>query len=266
MKKFKFIMLFMVALGLGLTSCSKDEDSTVDKSPNINFKGGGSYISASANVTVGEEFVIGITASANSSSGEKLTSVKYTVTANNSVVLEADSVFSATSYNVDYAFRMDNAGDAVIKFVVTDKDGETNNISLTITAVPNTTALGSATDFTWERVGGAAGTGLTAFGLKWTANLKAVNAQIKKDGATKFVKLESSTWTSITTVEALEAAVSSGIDMESFAEISVDANGSYDKVLATSYNGEYFLIHITSTTVLVGGSGTTVKIMGQSKK
>ncbi len=266
MKKLKFIMLFMVAIGLGLTSCSKTEDTTVDQSPNINFKGGGSYISASANVNVGEEFVIGITASSNSSSGEKLTSVKYTVTANNSIVLEADSVFSATSYNVDYAFRMDNAGEAVIKFIVTDKEGQTNSISLTITAVPNTTNLGTATDFTWERIGGAAGTGLSTFGLKWTANLKAVNAQIKKDGATKFVKLESSAWTSITTVEALEAAVASGTDMETFAEISVDANGSYDKVLATSYNGEFFLIHITSATVQVGGAGTTVRILGQSKK
>lgn len=266
MKNFKLVMVLIAVLGLAITSCKKDDTTPVDQTPNLDFKGGGSYISNNATVTVGEDFVIGITASSNGDSGEKLTSVKYTVTSNNVIVLEFDSVFSATSYNLDYVFRMDNPGDAVFNFTVTDKKGEKKSISLTITAELGTTPLGNAEDLYWERVGGAAGTGLSTFGLKWTSNLKMVNAQIKKDGAAKFVQLSADAWTSLVTMEDLMAAIDAGTDMETFTGINVDANGTYDVVLATSYNGEYFLMHLTSSNISVDANGTTVKIYGQSKK
>ena len=253
---------------MGFTSCSKDDDEDpVDLTPNMDFKGGNEYISADALVTAGQDFKIGITASSNANSGKKLNSVKYTVTSNNVVVLEFDSVFSETSYNLDYIFNMSDPGQGVFNFVVTDKDGQTKSISLTVTAESADTPLGVAADTYFERVGGAAGTGLEGFGLQWTGNAKLVNAVIKKDAATKLVQLTAAEWTSITTVEALAAAVDAAADMEDYRGISADADGTYDDLLACIFNDEYYMIHLTSATVAVDAvNGTTIKIYGQSKK
>ena len=181
MKKFKLILIFAMALGLAFTSCKKDEEvDPVDQRPNIDFKGGGNYISADATVISGEEFIIGITASSNSDSGKDLKSVKYTITSNNVIVSEFDSVFSENSYNVDYIFRMDNAGEAVINFDVTDKNNEKASISLTITAELGTTPLGDAEGLYWERVGGSPATGIEGYGLKWENNLKEVRRLLKE--------------------------------------------------------------------------------------
>lgn len=268
MKNLKFILLLVVALSMGFTSCSKDDDDDpVDVTPNMDFKGGSQYISADAVVTAGQDFIIGITASSNANSGKKLKSVKYTVTSNNVVVLEFDSVFSETSYNLDYVFNMPDAGAGVFNFVVTDKDDQTKSISITVTAESADTDLGVATDTFFERIGGADATGLDGFGLKWTGNAKVISAVIAKDAATKLVQLTAAEWTSITTVEALTAAVDAAADMDSYKEISAEADGTYDDVIACIYNDEYYMIHLTSATVAVDAvNGTTIKIYGKSKK
>jgi len=267
MKKFKFIFVLVASLGLAFTSCNKDDDTTpVDESPVINFKGGDGYISSDATVKVGEEFTIGITANENSNTGKNLRNVGFTVTSNNQIVLEGDSAFNETSYNVDYTFTLASAGEAVIKFEVTDKSDMTSSVSLTITAEPATTPLGQATDFTWTRVGGNAATGLGDFGLKWENNLKVVHAVIQKEEATKLVQLSADAWTNITTMEDLMVAVDAADDMADYRGVSVEANADYNDVLGVIYNNEYYMIHITSADVSVDNNGTTVNIYGQSKK
>lgn len=268
-EKFKFILLFVVALSMGFASCSKDDDEDpVDLTPNIDFKGGSEYISADAVVTVDEDFTIGITASSNASSGKKLKSVKYTFTSNNVVKLEFDSVFNESSYNLDYIFNFSNAGEGVFEYVVTDKDDQTKTISLTVTAEAVDTPLGAAEDTFFERIAGAAGTGLDGFGLKWTSNIERTTyAVLAKDVATKLVVLTAAEWTSITTVEALTAAVDAGDDVADFRGISTTANGDYDDVLGVIHGGEYYMIHLTDATVVFDATiGTTIKINGQSKK
>lgn len=268
MKKINFILFLVAALGLAVVSCSKDDDETtpVDENPVINFKGGAEYISEDATVKIGEDFKIGITANENSNTGKNLRNVGFTVTSNNQVVLEGDSAFNESSYNVDYIFNLANAGEAVIKFEVTDKNDKKSDVSLTITAEPATTDLEEAQDLLWTRVGGAAATGLDGFGLKWENNLKLVSAVIAKDAATKLVELSSDSWTTITTVEDLKAAIDAADDMDDYRGISVDANGIYDDVLGVIYNDEYHMIHLTKTEVVVDNNGTTVNITGQSKK
>jgi hypothetical protein len=268
MKKFKFILFLFVALGVVATSCSKDDDDTtpVDETPVINFKGGNGYVSDDVTVTAGEEFVIGITANENSNTGKNLRNVGFTVTNNNAVIIEGDSAFNETSYNVDYAFTLDNLGESVIKFEVTDKAEKTSSVSLTVTVEAATTPLGDAADFTWTREAGNAATGLDAFGLKWENNLKLVSAVIEKDAATKMVQLSADAWTTFATVEDLMAAVDAGEDMEDYRGVSVEANADYDDVLGVIYNDEYYMIHITSGTVETGTAGTTVNILGQSMK
>lgn len=267
MKNYKLFLILVVAFGMAVTSCNKDEDTTpVDVTPNIDFKGGSDYISSDATVIAGEDFMIGITASSNANSGKKLTSVKYTVTSNNVVVLEEDSVFSETTFNLDYIFRMDDPGQAVFKFEVTDKDGQKNSVMVTVTAEAGTTPLGDAQDLEWVRAGGTAGTGLAGFGLKWTSNVKEVKAVIQKDGATKLVQLNADAWANFTTQEDLMAAIDAAADMGDYRGVSAEADGTYDDVLGVIFNGEYFMIHITSATVEVSQNGTTINIYGQSKK
>jgi len=267
MKKFKIILIFTLAISMAFTSCKKDETvDPVDQSPIINFIGGGTYISSDATVTVGEDFVIGIIAASNTDSNKDLVSVKYTVTTNNVIALEFDSVFSEKNYNVDYVFRMDNAGEAVFKFEVTDKVGEKSSISLTITAEPGTTPISDPEALYWERLAGAAATGLDSFGLKWENNIKAVNVLIEKNGADKFVQLTPEAWTNIATQEDLAIAVEEGTDMDTYKGISADAAGTYDEVLAVKYNGEYFLMHLTSSEITVDNNGAIIKIYGESKK
>jgi len=267
MKKLKLVFILTMALGLVFTSCNKDDDTEpVNQSPNVNFKGGANYISADATVIVGENFTIGINASSNTDSGKDLVSVKYTVTSNNAIVLEFDSVFKENNYDVDYIFRMDTEGEAVIKFEVTDKVGEKASVSLNITAEPGTTPIGSPEVLYWERAAGADATGLDAYGLKWTKNLKVTHAVIEKDAATKLVQLSAADWASIATQEDLIALVDAADDMVDYRGISTTVGGTYDEVLATVYNGEYFLIHLTSCELSVDNNGTTVKISGESKK
>ena len=265
MKNIKLIFALTMALGLMFTSCKKDDEKP-DQKPTISFKGGSNYISEDATIIAGETFTIGINANANTDSGEKLTSVKYTITSNNTIVHEFDSVFKESSYSLDYNFTMTNAGEAKIKYVVTDKVGEKAEISLTIISEESTTDLGTSTDVLWERIGGNAATGLTEFGLKWENNLKETHAVIEKDGASKFVQLASDDWNSITTVEALQAAIEAGTDLVDYRGISTTTPGDYTEVIATEYNGEYFIINLSNTLIETGTNGTTVKIFGQSKK
>lgn len=267
MKNFKLILILVAALGMSVVSCSKDDDPAVDLTPSIDFKGGSDYISADATVIAGEEFKIGITASSNTSSGKNLTSVKYTITSNDQIVLEEDSVFNENAYNVDYFFRMDNEGMATFKFDVTDKDGQMSSKSLTITAEPGTTPLEDPEVTYFERVGGADATGLDMFGLKWENNLKVVSAVIEKDVATKLVMLDATAWTTLATMEDLVAAVDAAEDMDDYRGVSVEADGTYDDVLGVINGDVYYMIHITSAEVTVDQlTGTTVKINGESKK
>jgi len=266
MKNIKIIFALTMVLSLVFTSCKKDDEETLDLTPSISFKGGSGYISEDATVTVGEEFVIGINANSNSNSNEKLVSVKYTITSNNSIISEFDSVFKETAFSLDYHFTVPQAAEAKIKFVATDKKGETKAISLTIVAEESTTDLGQSTDLFWERIGGNAATGLTEFGLKWENNLKETFAVIEKDAASKLVKLTKEEWTSIITVEDLKAAIEAGTDLVDYRGISTTTPGSYEEVIATEFNGEYFIINLSNTLIETGTNGTTVKIMGQSKK
>ena len=152
-------------------------------------------------------------------------------------------------------------------FTITDKNGQMSELSFTITTESATTPLGAAEVLAWERVAGADGTGLDMFGLKWTSNGKEVMAQIEKDMADKFVELTHADWTSLETVEDLAAAVEAGADMTMFDKISAEqASSTIDYALATKYNGEYFLIHLTDATVVVETAGTTITINGMYKK
>ncbi len=165
--------------------------------------------------------------------------------------------------SVPYSFTITGITDVmVVKVEATDIDMQTSysdEITLVYTPVPET-QLTDAEQTEWKRVGGNDGTGLDEFGLKWTRNLKSVMAVIEKDGAGKFVQLAEEAWEEIETLEALIEEVEDAEDMEDYRGVSAEQDNTYNDVLATVVDGQYFLILVKSATVTTGDAGTTVTI------
>ncbi len=164
---------------------------------------------------------------------------------------------------VSFTFTITGITDVmVVKVEATDIDMQTSysdDITLVYTPIPET-PLTEAEEATWQRVGGTAGTGLEEFGLAWTLNQKSVMAVIRKDTAEKFVQLAEEAWEEIETLEALTEAVEEADDMDDYRGVSAEQNDTYNDVLATVVNGQYFLILVKSATVTTGDAGTTVTI------
>ncbi len=165
--------------------------------------------------------------------------------------------------SVPYSFTITGITDVlVVKVEATDVEMQTsysNEITLVYTPIPET-PLTEAEEATWQRVGRTAGTGLGEFGLKWTLNEKSVMAVISKETAEKFVQLDEEAWEEIETLEALTEAVDDAEDMEDYRGVSAGQNATYNDVLATVVDGQYFLILVKSATVTTADAGTTITI------
>jgi hypothetical protein len=136
MRKIQLLASLLLITGIGLfTSCKKD--STEDLTPTINFIGGGDYISSDVTLDTGEEFLVGITALSNTSSGTKLASLKVVRTFNNTpeTVFENTTINASTYTWSDYVNANTSAGTERWTFTITDKDGETSEVSFNITTV-----------------------------------------------------------------------------------------------------------------------------------
>lgn len=268
MKKLGYLLgLFFVA-GFLFSSCSDDEDTTPQElKPTITFQTGTGYTYSDETINIGDSILVGVVCTANSNSNAKLTNFKiYFIENNITIPTSVNETLNDPSYTGSWYIPFDEAFDGKLYAEVTDKDGQKNSVSFNITVESATNPLDAEADFTWQRVGGTPATGLAPFGLKWTSNGQKVSAKIMKDTAEKFVELTSAQWTSIETKEDLAAAVEAATAITEYTGISADASNTYDEVLATKYNGEYFIIHITEATVVVGGSGTTITITGKYKK
>jgi hypothetical protein len=130
--------------------------------------------------------------------------------------------------------------------------------------VPKNTHQQTAQSFTWTRVGGAAGTGLTQFGLAWTSN-SGTSAIVTTGANTTMVALSASAWASITTQEDLADAITNGTAVTEYRGVAATANGTYDDVIAVNNNGDLFLLQVQNGAVSTGGAGTTITIDGEYK-
>jgi hypothetical protein len=135
MKKLSYLFAILFLAGTSfMMSCKDTTETPQDLKPNIDFKGGAAYISADATLTTLQEFLIGITASPNTTSGKNLANLKVTRTYNNAIWFEWDTTVNVAYVDIDFSFlALTVAGTERIAFVVTDKDGETNTIDLNIT-------------------------------------------------------------------------------------------------------------------------------------
>jgi hypothetical protein len=255
-KYFAYVLSLLFLIGF-TTSCGEDSEE-VDTLPTLTDAG------SSTEITVGAKANIKASVIANS----KIEKIE--VLLNNATKTTKTSGFTnTTSDNFVYEYQSEtaDAGKTLTFSVkVTDKKGKFTSKDFAVTVKAATTDLSAEADFTWIREGGAAGTGLTAFGLSWTENTSSV-AIIKK-GAKKLVKLTGAQYTSITTKEGLKTAVDAAADVADIRDVSVtDANKTYtDLVIATVTNDDkYYILKINSSKVETGTAGTKVTIAGKSK-
>ncbi len=133
MKRILFVVAMMIAM-FSLISCEKDEG----KLPNISFKTGGSYISADASLALGSSFTIGIDASKSEKKDVlKQFNISKSVNgaANESIFDKSLSGGEGDNFSYDFNGTVDSPEGLATKytFTVTNRDGLTNQVSLTVT-------------------------------------------------------------------------------------------------------------------------------------
>ncbi|MDT8392672.1 MAG: hypothetical protein RQ761_02425 [Bacteroidales bacterium] len=138
MKKIFYLFGIMIlASMLVFTSCNDDDDEVepVKYPPEINFIGGANYISADATLTAGAEFKVGINASENATTQKNITAFKVVRTFNNvpTTVFDTDAI-DDNNYSWESTENANSqAGEERWTFKVTDKAGESNELSFIIT-------------------------------------------------------------------------------------------------------------------------------------
>lgn len=131
MKKLTLIAITMISVVMFMSSCSKDENNGP---PTLNFLGGEGYVDTDQTIETGTTFFVGIAASANIESNEKLSTLRLTRTINGSTFIDTTLTINDHQYNVDFEFNAQQAGVVeTIEFIVTDKAGESASKSLTLT-------------------------------------------------------------------------------------------------------------------------------------
>ena len=132
-KRFFFPLFFLALSFFTLLSCEKDEG----KLPEIAFKTGGSYLSADKTVAPGESVTVGITADKTEDKDVLKTfnvSVSYDGAANTTVSNESIPSAQEDHFEKDVTLTARNqTGTEKYTFTVTNRDGLTNSVSLTLT-------------------------------------------------------------------------------------------------------------------------------------
>ncbi len=267
MKKLSYLLGLLIAGSLIFSACNKDEEEEAPKdlTPTIAFETGGEDVTA----VVGDTLKFSVVCASNSISGEKLDKFRiYMMIENVEYPTPIDETgIDETVYSAGFDYPLDYAFTGRLYAEITDVDGQTSNVSFNVTVEEATTPLEGEEDLEWVRAPSTNGTNLDMFGLKWTYNEKTVYAVIEPDSAQKFVQLDSLQWVSITTKEDLALAVEDADSIVDYRNVSAFADGTYNDVLATKFNDEYFILNIQEGIVVFDSiAGTTVTINGKYNK
>lgn len=273
MKKLTLALLCVVSVLL-IASCSKKEEEKPIL-PTVEFVNAGEgYVYQNTEVQPGQMVGFQVRAIANDPK-DLLTSLEVKKTI---AFFGHDSTFFDTIIAIDkqttYPFTVNKpkpdmmVGGATltVEAIAKTQKGQQNTAKVVVTVVDPALEVH---DLTWQRVGGAAATGLEQFGLEWTSNAKEVKAKIvPKEGYILF-DIKELNFNDITTEMQKTIAFSTdyATQIEKFHEISCEANKDYDYLLGTVNiaTSEMYLIHITKGTVETAAAGTTVTIKGQWK-
>lgn len=160
MKKTMYLFgLLILAGAMVVSSCKKDDDedpAPVDLSPVLTFVGGAGYTDSDTELPPSSTFKVGINAFANSTSNTDLASLVVVRTFNNTptTVFEENNINDDTYTNEWDLVANTQSGEERWTFTLTDEDGESKQLAIVITTVPNVTAyknvnMGSFNDPTY---------------------------------------------------------------------------------------------------------------------
>jgi hypothetical protein len=149
MRKIQLLAGLLLLSGtIFISSCKKDSTTTdVTYPPTVNFKGGTAYTSINTTLFTGQEFLVGITAQANATSGKKLVNFKAARTFNNITTVEVNTTIDSDNFTWEQQFFANtNVGDERWTFTITDKDGESNEVYFVITTEATAADINSFSD------------------------------------------------------------------------------------------------------------------------
>ncbi len=132
MRKLTVYLFALLAVAVTMTSCNKDDDPVGP--PTLNFIGGEGYVDTDATIAVNTIFKVGIAASSNAETNEKLSSLKLTRTIDGTAFIDTTFSINENTFNIDFQFNAQQAGVVeTIAFLLTDKAGQMTEKSLIIT-------------------------------------------------------------------------------------------------------------------------------------
>lgn len=124
---------FAVSTMFSFTSCSDDEGNE-DLNPTISLIGTDGNIANDVTVEVGETLNFSLVASESADSKKNLEKLEIIRVANNDVVTILDSTFNEKSIAYEFSVNAQNqAGTENFSFTVTDKDGESDEVTIVVT-------------------------------------------------------------------------------------------------------------------------------------
>lgn len=261
MKKLALALVCLISVAF-FASCTPEGQPTISVLP------GEEYVHDGDIINVNEEFNIGFTMSSSIESGQKLASFTLVIDDETFETVKLDD----TEFTFERTLALntvdtrDDIDNVVITGTVTDVLGK--SASVTITLILDETQELILENFEWNRHGGAAATGnLAELGLAWNTNEKDVFAVITAVEGAELFEVPAEKWSQITTEPEKVALFSEGggaLPIRAYKGVSAFASNNYNDVIATRYNGEYYLIHITEGIVSTF-KGTDVTIKGEWK-
>lgn len=290
LSKIAAIAVVLTAVVFSAASCSKDNDSGNDivfpsnhstsdttnnpvnppvnpiGKPTISVLNEEGYVQDGDIVISGEEFNFGFVMASSAETGAALATLVVTV---NGVELETLNL-EGTEYTYTKTLNLTvdketrELPTATITAFVTDVRGKTNNATITLSIEQ----MLVAEVFAWNRHGSNPGTGnLAELGLAWNSNQKDVYAVITPIEGAELYEIPAEKWNEVTTAtEKADLFSEDGVALpiRDYRGVSVYYSSTYDDVIATLYNGEYHLIHITES-IISSFKGIDATIKGEFK-
>lgn len=262
MKKLALALVCLISVAF-FASCTPEGQPTISVLP------GEEYVHDGDIINVNEEFNIGFTMSSSIESGQKLASFTLVIDDETFETVKLDD----TEFTFERTLALntvdtrDDIDNVVITGTVTDVLGK--SASVTITLILDETQELILENFEWNRHGGDAATGnLAELGLAWNSNAKdEVFAVITAVEGAELYEVPAEKWAQVTTQPEKVALFGEGggaLPIRAYKGVSAFSSDTYDDVIATRYNGEYYLIHITEGIVSTF-KGTDVTIKGEWK-
>ncbi len=262
MKKLALALVCFASVAF-FASC--DPEDVTNPEPSIQVLQEEGYIQDNQVVDLGVDYTFGFVVASNLQTNKDLASLIVKVGDVQWANVDLTGLKEYTHRDtVAWGLEKEIIGSDVITAVVTDADGKTATATINVSINKPAQPL-EVTEFTWNRHGGAAATGLDEFGLEWNSNAKEIYAVITPKADAQLYKFDPAVWASTTTNAQKAALFSEAISISQFKEISCTAaNKDYDIVLGTYYNNEYHLIHVTHSSAYTF-KGTDVTITGETK-